>query len=143
MSRTIQFMCLVEILPAVLPLLDGKIGIQIAVLILRLRNQINDGIHRSLQLFVRKNAERISRRLNPLGCITVLKYPAVKAVARILSAKGMPGIDEILNNMAFFRVLRLIAENRILIRDDDILDQALVMTNEASRRFICFLVDLV
>ena len=78
MAGTVKFMAFVEVLPAVLRLLDDKVGIQIAVRLLGLFNDADDLVRPGLQSGVRFHCQGKGDTLQPFRHIAVLEHHPVK-----------------------------------------------------------------
>ncbi len=132
-AAAVKLVTLLKICPALFSVFYGVVSVEVAVRILGFFNQINQPVRRILQLLIGKEQERVSCGLQPFGGVAVLENHPEKAVLRILSPKSCPGVFEVLDYMAFFRISGLIAENAVLVGDYGILNQPLVIADEAAR----------
>ena len=73
MPSRVEFMAFTQVGPPFLWIVDGKISINIAVLLLRPGDQVDDFIRRTFQLPVRTVCQRKSHRLQPFGNVRILK----------------------------------------------------------------------
>ena len=103
-----------------LRLLDGKVGVEVAVRLLGLFNQVDDLIRPGFQFFIRLPLQRVGHRFQPFGHVAVLKHHAVELPFAFLG-----GDAEIFNGMALFRTRNLVIQNFFLIRDHRVADQIL------------------
>ena len=130
MTRAVKLVPLQQVLPALISVLYREICIKIAVLILCGGYFVNKLIYRFGELFVGVKCQRISRRFYPLGCIAVLKYHSVKAIADILSAERLCGILKVLYNVALLRIGRFVTQYAVLIRNYRISYQFLIFSDK-------------
>ena len=115
MSRAVKLVSLQQICPALILILYREICVEITVLVLRGGYFFYKIIDFFFKLRVGKIVQGIRRRLYPFGSVAVLKDHSVEAVSRVLTAYRFSRVDKILYHMAFFRSLRLVGENAVLI----------------------------
>ena len=133
MSRTVQFMRLVKIRPPLIRLLDGKIGIQIPVLMLCAADQLYDLIAALLQLRIRILRQRVGSSFQPFRHVAVLKYHTVEFTVAAACAQLLRRHAEILDAVAFLCSLDAVVQRVLLIRKHHILHQLPVSAEETVR----------
>ncbi len=131
MSRTVKLVTLQKVCPPLIPVFYGKVCIQVAVLVLGGGNNVNKGIGSLFKLSVGKHRKDVPNRFKPFSRVAVLKDHAVKTVASVLSAQCRGRVYEILYNVALLRPLRFVAENIVLIGNNNVLDKPLVPHDKA------------
>ena len=126
MSGAVQFVAVMKILPAVLRLLDGEIGVQITVFLLGSADQCNDVVSTFFQCRVGAERQGVCHGFQPFCHVTVLKDHAV------IFAVGLSGSDpEIFNGMALLHIRKLIFQDLFLIGDHGVFDKVLEIRPEA------------
>ena len=133
MPGAVQFVPLQQVGPALFAVLYREVGIQVAVFVLGVRDEVYQLVRIAPEGFVPAQREGIRGCFQPLVCVAVLEYHAVESVGGILAPEHLCGVDEILRHMALFRALRLIPEHAVLIRNDRIVDDVLVFFDESCR----------
>ena len=141
-AHTVQLVPLAQVRPALVPILQREPGVQIAVLVLCLRDQLDQLVGFFFQLCVREAGQGAGHRFQPLGRVAVLKDHAIEAVPRILAPEHPSGVAEVGDHVAFFHTLHLIVQHLILVGDHHVLHQLLVMINKSVGALIAFGVDL-
>lgn len=102
-----------QVLPPFIRLFYNKIGIQIPILLLRLRNEIYDLICGLLQLRIFLCCQRESHCLQPFGYIGILEYRAVK-FSFFSSCRN----SEILQAVGWLRIRDTVIHGIPLVGDD-------------------------
>ena len=138
MSGAVQLMSLQQICPTLILILDGIVGIQVSVRILCSFDLIDQAVSLCFQISIRKIDKTVSHSLKPFGGITVLKYHSIKAVPNILPAHSLCCILEICHNMTLFNTLHLIMKDCILVRDNNLLNELLILINKTFCTFKAF-----
>ena len=142
MACTVKLMPLQQIRPALVPVLNGIVGVEIPVLVLGCGNFIHQLVYLSLQLFIWEIYKTVGGRFDPFCSVTVLKDHSVKAVSYVLSTHCLCRIFKIRHHMAFLHAFYAVMQNGILIRDHGIPDQFLIMADKALCALKVFDIDL-
>ena len=117
---TVQLMAFLHIGELLTGFLENEIGVEIAVLLLRPRDDGNDFIGALFELFVRTDGQRVCDTLQPLCDITVLKDHSIEG------ALLKPCCDaEICDGRALFDAGNTVIHDVFLIRNDDFRDERL------------------
>ena len=120
MPVAVELMALLQILPLVVGLLDGEVGVQIAVGLLGATDKRDELVRLALELLVGADGQRVGDGLKPLRDVAVLEDHAVELA--LLLARGNA---EVLDRVALFRAGDLVAEDLLLVRDDNVHHQLL------------------
>ena len=135
MSGTVQLVAFQQIGEFALRVLQRVVGVQIAIRLLRLRNDVAQCVQTSLQRRIRSDEQRVRRRLDPFCYIAVLKNHAEKAIVlRVVSSQKRGCIDKIGNSMAGGDTVDLIPQDGLLKRDHRIAQQSGISGKQPSRR---------
>ena len=151
-TGAVELMALLQILPLVIRLLHGEIGVEVAVRLLRPSDESDEVKRLLFQLLVRVKGQRIGHGLQPLGNVAVLEDKAVE-FARLL-ARGDPevfdGVALLDARHGVFEHLFLegdhnLAYQRLHLRPEGVgdlhafdVDRGLLLFNHSAFSFFCF-----
>ena len=125
MAGAVHLVVVPQVGPALVQPVDDIVGIQIAVGLLSLFNELDGFIHGFFQLRVRVPHQRIGCGFQPLGQIAVLKYKALEG------AGFQPGGNaEIVDAVAGLRALHPVVEGLPLIGENPGAGQLLIAAPE-------------
>ena len=125
-SRAVQFMTLEQICPALFRVLYSEKCVEIAVLVLRIGDKVNELVSLPFEVFIRLVCDRISRCFEPFVSIAVLKDHSVKAVPGVFTSESLCGVNKVGGNVALFRTVSLVPKHTVLIWNDSAVDDILI-----------------
>ena len=125
MSGCIKLVAFTQVAPPSVWFLDRKIRVDVTILTLSLRNQVNDLIRCLLKRLVRITCKRKSDCLQPFCHVSILKYRAVE-FARASACRN----TEVLQAVARLRIRNPVIHCLPLIRNDRISYQVHVFRPE-------------
>ena len=119
-------MTLEQICPALFRVLYSEKCVEIAVLVLRIGDKVNELVSLPFEVFIRLVCDRISRCFEPFVSIAVLKDHSVKAVPGVFTSESLCGVDKVGGNVALFRTVSLVPKHTVLIWNDSAVDDILI-----------------
>ena len=134
MARAVELVGLLKVGPLALRRLHGKIGVQIAVLLLGVPEQADHLLGHLFQLRVRPVGQGIGGCFQPLGHIAVLKDHAVKGFRDRLPPQLLSRQAEIFQGMALFHPLLLVSQHPVLVGDHHVPHQSLPVGQQPLAR---------
>ena len=124
-----------EVLPAVLRLLDGEIGVQVAVRLLGLLYDVDDAVRPGFQIRIRLHGQGIGHALQPFRQVAVLEHHPVE-----LPFAQAGGDAEVLDGMALGHPGNFIVQY-LLLKGNDYIDDFLLHPRPESVRHL-YLADI-
>ena len=104
----VELVGLLKVRPALVRLLHGKIGIQVAIRMLGLLQQADHFFQPGLQLRVLPLCQRVGRGLHPLGQIAVLEHHTIVLALDLLPGHLLGRQPQVLDGVALFHPGQLI-----------------------------------
>ena len=124
-TGAVQLVAFQQILVSVLRLLDGEIGVQVAIRLLGPGDDVDHRVRPLFQIGIRPDGQGVGHPLQPFGHVAVLENHAIE-----FSLLQPRGDAEIGHGMALFRAGDLVIQDFFLVVNGGVQDQLLLGTPE-------------